>query len=585
MAKNNKEYLQEAFRSLDVLGEDIFDVDDVGVKELTALRTDDAKANDEIEIIDPEASSDAELQDTYVGKIILMCPVCHSFIFKNKKDIDIDKISELANVTEECPYCCSVGGFNIVGQVTDYSTNDGDEVKETEEVKVEIPAKEEAEETTEETAEETVEEGLETDTEKKTDEGILGKVLSGGLPSANPIIKGILGDSLDKNTDEKTCQESVEEKPVDESVLGTLALAAGAGAVGGIANAITKKALGEDEKTGDVTEEIKTVDADDITVEEVVESDIIEGLNAQLGIDSWTNFSYDDEDSRRVIPIKVYNGTEELGSDFYYNKDSGEILTECEDVVNEDLTVSVDDAATTVTDTNTNKTITVVDKEPEAESAEEEPVAAEEGTVEVETEQTEEGTVDVEDNNEEDKSADVGETVEPLTDEEKETIEKEDEEEEDEEEEDEEEEEAVENKKSVDEVEVDTEADVAEVEEESFNRLGERFLKRTYENVDSFKLNDAVTVGNTLQLEGVIRFKSGKERSTRFILEAKDMTPEGRVRFIGENKQLCTAKKAFTVSGKLSEGKFIAESLNYNYSAKDKDGKSTRVYGTVSNRK
>ena len=176
--------------------------------------------------------------------------------------------------------------------------------------------------------------------------------------------------------------------------------------------------------------------------------------------------------------------------------------------------------------------------------------------------------------------------MEPLTDEEKETIEKEDEEEEEEEdEEEEEEEEAVEDKKSVDEVEVDTEADVAEVEEESFNRLGERFLKRTYENVDSFKLNDAVTVGNTLQLEGVIRFKSGKERSTRFILEAKDMTPEGRVRFIGENKQLCTAKKAFTVSGKLSEGKFIAESLNYNYSAKDKDGKSTRVYGTVSNRK
>ena len=175
--------------------------------------------------------------------------------------------------------------------------------------------------------------------------------------------------------------------------------------------------------------------------------------------------------------------------------------------------------------------------------------------------------------------------MEPLTDEEKETIEKEDEEDEEDEEEDEEEEEAVEDKKSVDEVEVDTEADVAEVEEESFNRLGERFLKRTYENVDSFKLNDAVTVGNTLQLEGVIRFKSGKERSTRFILEAKDMTPEGRVRFIGENKQLCTAKKAFTVSGKLSEGKFIAESLNYNYSAKDKDGKSTRVYGTVSNRK
>lgn len=549
MAKNNKEYLQEAFRSLDVLGEDIFDVDDEGVKELTALRTDDVKANDEIEIIDPEASSDAELQDTYVDKVILMCPVCHSFIFKSRKDVDIDKISELANITEECPYCCSVGGFNIVGQVTDYSTEDNDSVEETEEVKVEIPA------------EDTVEESLDTEAEKKTDEGILGKIIGGGLPTANPIIKGILGDSLDKDADEKICQESAEEKPVDESVLGTLALAAGAGAVGGVANAITKKALGECDKTDDVTEEIKTVDADGTEVKEVIESDIIEGLNDQLGIDSWTNFSYDDEDSHRVIPIKVYNGTEEIGSDFFYNKDSGEILTECEEIVNEDLTVAVDDVATTVTDTNTNKTISITDKE-----SEDKPVEEKE-TVEVEAE--------VADSGESDGEVVAGETVEPLTDEEKETIEKEDEKGE----------ETVKDNKAVDEVEVDTEADVAEVEEESFNRLGERFLKRTYENVDSFELNDATTVGNTLQLEGVIRFKSGKERATRFILEAKDMTPEGRVRFIGENKQLCTAKKAFTVSGRLSEGKFIAESLNYNYSAKDKDGKSTRVYGTVSNRK
>lgn len=124
---------------------------------------------------------------------------------------------------------------------------------------------------------------------------------------------------------------------------------------------------------------------------------------------------------------------------------------------------------------------------------------------------------------------------------------------------------------------------IDEFDEETFDELGESFLKNTYENVESYKTESIKEQdGNKLVVEGLITFNSGKVKKTSFIFEAKDITKSGKVRFIGENCQLSRGKKSFTVSGKIQEGKFISESLNYNYRAKDaKSGKSTRMYGTV----
>ena len=124
---------------------------------------------------------------------------------------------------------------------------------------------------------------------------------------------------------------------------------------------------------------------------------------------------------------------------------------------------------------------------------------------------------------------------------------------------------------------------IDEFDEETFDELGESFLKNTYENVESYKTESIKEQdGNKLVVEGLITFNSGKVKKTSFIFEAKDITKSGKVRFIGENCQLSRGKKSFTVAGKVQEGKFISESLNYNYRAKDaKSGKSTRMYGTV----
>lgn len=124
---------------------------------------------------------------------------------------------------------------------------------------------------------------------------------------------------------------------------------------------------------------------------------------------------------------------------------------------------------------------------------------------------------------------------------------------------------------------------IDEFDEETFDELGESFLKNTYENVKGYKTESVKEQDdNKLVVEGLITFNSGKVKKTSFIFEAKDITKSGKVRFIGENCQLSRGKKSFTVAGKVQGGKFISESLNYNYRAKDaKSGKSTRMYGTV----
>ena len=124
--------------------------------------------------------------------------------------------------------------------------------------------------------------------------------------------------------------------------------------------------------------------------------------------------------------------------------------------------------------------------------------------------------------------------------------------------------------------------DVDEIDEESFNSLGEKFLTKTYGNVKSYRTTSATSYGNKLKLEGVIRFASGKQKKTSFIFESKDITRSGKARFIGENVELSRGHRAFTVSGRMSGGKFIPESLSYRYKAKDKaTGTSQKVFGSV----
>lgn len=124
--------------------------------------------------------------------------------------------------------------------------------------------------------------------------------------------------------------------------------------------------------------------------------------------------------------------------------------------------------------------------------------------------------------------------------------------------------------------------DVDEFDEESFDELGEGYLKKVYENVDSFKTSKVSYNDNTLVLEGVIKFNSGKSKKTTFLFENKQITKKGKVRFIGENKEIARGKKSFTITGRIDNKKFLSESFNYNYGVKTPLGKVKRIYGTIS---
>lgn len=128
----------------------------------------------------------------------------------------------------------------------------------------------------------------------------------------------------------------------------------------------------------------------------------------------------------------------------------------------------------------------------------------------------------------------------------------------------------------------DTEVDIDDVDEEGFDELGESYLKRVYENVKSFKTVSGQTGKNKIILEGIITFKSGKKAKTSFILEAKEMTKRGKVRFTGMNENISKNKSAYTVTGRVENKKLMVESFNYNYLGKDSTtGKSKKLYGTV----
>ena len=123
--------------------------------------------------------------------------------------------------------------------------------------------------------------------------------------------------------------------------------------------------------------------------------------------------------------------------------------------------------------------------------------------------------------------------------------------------------------------------DFEDFDEEAFNELGERYLKKVYENVNSFKTTGVSTSDTRLVVEGVIKFKSGTSKKTGFVFEAFTASKDGKVKFLGKNSHLAESKKAFCLNGRVNNNRLVVESLSYNYRDKSK----TRVAGKITRSK
>lgn len=115
--------LDEAFTALQGLNEEAFDLDKAGAEEFSSY-FDDIDV-DVIPVTDLNAETEDDIEDNYIGKVIIQCNSCHDLIYKNPDEIIIDvEDDEIVNKEEECSHCQAKDGFTLIGEVTEYEPED-----------------------------------------------------------------------------------------------------------------------------------------------------------------------------------------------------------------------------------------------------------------------------------------------------------------------------------------------------------------------------------------------------------------------------------------------------------------------------
>jgi len=482
-------YITEAFKQFNALVEEdelitseempIYDVGSEKMHDFLDVVGDDS----DLSIIDLEAEAEEDLKQSYVGKVILDCNVCHSNIFIDKDEIVVDEDGN-ANIELECPYCMSNEGYTIIGQVEPYTEETEEEEIESEDDNEmeEIPSEEEMAET-----EVPVDEGLITDSEWADQVKELGREADKGSLSDTEFQKSV--DMLDRQLDE--CGEP--EKVQEEFELD-----------------------GEPELRG---------------VTELRHRDDKEGVEEIRGKDN-TELS----------------GTDDL-HESCENCDDKKELDECgEAPLKEDIQdVSVTTGDETMTMTTKEDGGVVIETSPVEEEVEIEH-AEEEIPEETNLEPGDEFVAPIDDS--EEQEIELNSEVDALDDEDVEALEE------------------------------PEEIDVTDFDEDSFDELGESYLREHYDNVVGFKTVNAKIFEDSLIVEGVIRFESGASKGTTFIFEATGKE-NNNVLFEGYNRQISRGKKTFKLNCSLVEGCIKPEKMAYNYVTKNELNESVRVNGTV----
>lgn len=77
-----------------------------------------------MQVVDVNAETVDKLKDSYMGNVILQCPVCRTAVFrkpdllkKDEENVAEDPKEQIYNVGEQCPHCGSEDGYYLVGQV------------------------------------------------------------------------------------------------------------------------------------------------------------------------------------------------------------------------------------------------------------------------------------------------------------------------------------------------------------------------------------------------------------------------------------------------------------------------------------
>ena len=526
--------LSEAFKQLDCLNEDVFEVSDKGIEELKDFRDSD-DSDDTIEVIDPEAENKEEIKDSYVGKIICQCNVCKSLVYFDKDNIQIDEENGTVNADEECPFCFTNSGYSIVGEVapySDYQVEATDEDGNKVDVEVEVDGKKVSNES------KPIKESI--DLSVTDYEGIL-KFVTKGVQVDGKIHRSFGTGDLE-----------IDITPDDDSINKVISAAESIGFKE------VDRVINDGPMQGDSWVVLTKQSREGRCLLGIVFNADHDYAYVDAGYDEDEDYEYFNESLENVkldtgdqeIEITARDNEPTLGKDEMIAPLDGDTETEITSNDDEDSETEEKDEKLSL---GKRKNESVRGNKMRKNCSESlDSIKLDDGNqkIEIKTKEKEDLPKDSmmvppSDDTLEDILSDEEIDEEPMP----------------------------EDGDIVD-------VDVDEVEDESFNRLGESFLKKVYENVKSFRTTSAATNGNTLVLEGLITFKSGKSKPTTFKFEANKINSKGKIRFLGENKDISSGRKSFALNCKVSKKAIIPESMTYNYVARGLN-ESQRVTGTV----
>ena len=101
-----------------------------------------------LQVTDPEAYIEDDVEDDYVGQVVLECVSCHSKITLPESQVYEDEETGTCSPDVICPICNSDQGYTVVGKIEHF-----DPVEEDEEEKLDFPEEPEVEEEEEEVEE------------------------------------------------------------------------------------------------------------------------------------------------------------------------------------------------------------------------------------------------------------------------------------------------------------------------------------------------------------------------------------------------------------------------------------------------
>lgn len=559
-------YLNEAFKQLEMLNEEEFNLNDKdAVKDMKDFMGIDV--DDSVEVIDPNAETEDDLEDSYVGKVILDCVVCHSKQYKDPDEVVIDEAEELANVGEECPFCYTSDGFKVVGQVAPF---DEDEVNEIDDGEVADEPEDEEGEADQDDFMESLKAKIssmneaEISDEDKKDNQILRRIYNKTQRRANAALTPEEQAVLDKyglyrSTGNKDIMMAGKDAYHANTITSPHNYFVGGVDVHDDRVNLADRArkMPNRQPTRDYLRSGE-YNVSDTTFDHDPKGKYNKTFQRKMNTANSAQMQKPVFDMRRLIHDRNYEQGRLDKADANYKSviakakaDYERRMKDAEDTLahtKKYASKNVDQANSEI-----DRMLKRDKKEGMDESLEQVTVTNDSGKLVV-TNDDDTNSITVNSQS----------TIVPVSDE-------------------------VEDKiiadsnldAGVDATDSVEDFDIDDFDEGSFDELGESYLTRIYENVDKYATSKVSQNGNKVIIEGNITFKSGNVKPTQFMFEPR-INKGGKVRLLGENKQISRGKKTFTLSGSLADKKFVCESFNYNYRGKDSQtGKSVRLYGTL----